>query len=81
MDSRVYTDADFSYAAYNKPYRGNAHQRRCIDGKVTGCGNCVGYCTYSEHEGFLTRELRKKHDCIGKACFYYRPKHSGRESA
>lgn len=47
------------------------YERRCIDGKITGCGNCVGYCQYSEHPGFLTAKQRDKHDCINKQCFYY----------
>ena len=50
------------------------HHRRCIDGKVTGCGNCVGYCQFREHPGYLTKELRKQHDCIKKGCNYYIPK-------
>ncbi len=50
------------------------HHRKCIDGKITGCGNCVGYCKYCEHPGYLTKDLRKKHDCIKKNCNYYVPK-------
>ena len=50
------------------------YNRRCIDGRITGCGNCVGYCQYSEHPGYLTKELRKQHNCINKKCFYYVPK-------
>lgn len=50
------------------------HRRRCIDGKITGCGNCVGFCKFNGHPGYLTKELRKKHDCIKKACHYYVPK-------
>ena len=50
------------------------HHRRCIDGKVTGCGNCVGYCKFHEHPGYLTKNLRKQHDCIKKGCNYYVPK-------
>lgn len=56
---------------------GNApspHHRRCIDGKITGCGKCVGYCRYSEHPGYLTSKHRNEHDCIRKKCFYYVPK-------
>ena len=30
------------------------YNRKCIDGSITGCGNCVGYCQYKEHPGFLT---------------------------
>lgn len=50
---------------------GLTHNRRLIDGKLTGCGNCVGYCQYSGHRGFLTKEQRKEHNCIGKGCDYY----------
>ncbi len=50
------------------------HHRRCIDGRITGCGNCVGYCSFRDHPGYLTKDLRKKHDCIKKACNYYVPK-------
>lgn len=50
------------------------HERRCIDGRITGCGNCVGYCKYCEHPGFLTQRQREQHDCINKQCRYYLPK-------
>ena len=50
------------------------HCRRCIDGKITGCGNCVGYCQFWGHPGYLTKELRKEHNCIKKGCNYYIPK-------
>ena len=50
------------------------HLRKCINGKFTGCGKCVGYCSYQIHPGFLTRELRKEHDCIKKGCYYYQSK-------
>lgn len=45
--------------------------RRCINGRITGSGKCVGYCTYDGHPGFLTNELCKAHSCIDKNCFYY----------
>lgn len=45
--------------------------RRCIDGRIRGCGKCVGYCKNVDHPGFLTRDQRKEHDCIGKGCHYY----------
>lgn len=54
---------------------GSGHNRRLIDGRVTGCGKCVGYCQYRNHSGFLTKEQRKEHDCLSKQCFYYVPKH------
>lgn len=50
------------------------YNRRLIDGTITGCGKCVGYCQYCEHPGFLTKELRKQHNCLGKECHYYVPK-------
>lgn len=50
---------------------GSIHHNKCIDGSVTGSGCCVGYCTFEEHPGFLTKELRKKHNCINKGCHYY----------
>lgn len=50
------------------------YNRRLIDGTITGCGKCVGYCQYCEHAGFLTREQRKQHNCLGKQCHYYVPK-------
>ena len=52
------------------------YNRKCIDGSITGCGNCVGYCQYKEPPGFLTAEQRAKHDCLKKGCFYYVPKPS-----
>jgi hypothetical protein len=51
---------------------------RCIDGRRTNCGNCVGYCRYAGHEGFLTRQQRKEHNCIVKRCDYYLPKPKNR---
>ncbi len=45
--------------------------RRCINGKITGCGKCVGFCKCDLHPGFLTRALRQKKNCIKKGCVYY----------
>ena len=64
----------FEYMTYEnveKKYGLKNHTRKCIDGIITSCGNCVGYCMYCEHSGFLTKELRKKHNCIGKQCHHY----------
>lgn len=61
------------YELYEKQ-SGSKYDRRCIDGRITGCGNCVGYCKYYEHPGFLTPKLQKQHNCLGKRCFYYLPK-------
>lgn len=58
----------YEYYESASPSRVN---RRCINGRITGSGKCVGYCTYDGHPGFLTKELRKEHNCIGKGCFYY----------
>lgn len=53
---------------------GSIHRNKCIDGSITGQSCCVGYCNFSEHRGFLTKSLRKQHDCIKKGCHYYIPK-------
>lgn len=53
---------------------GKGYDRRLIDGRITGCGKCVGFCQYHNHSGFLTKEQRKEHDCLRKQCFYYVPK-------
>ena len=64
-----------NYPVYDYSYFDNkqkqTHNRRTIDGSITGCGKCVGYCQFSEHSGFLTKEQRKEHNCIGKGCHYY----------
>lgn len=59
---------------------GDGHNRRCIDKRLTGSGKCVGYCQNPEHRGFLTRELRREHDCLGKKCFYYLQKPKRRQA-
>ena len=65
-----------TYDEYQKmeERHGDGYNRRCIDGKVTGCGKCVGYCKYAGHPGFLTENLRTAHNCIGNGCNYYLPK-------
>lgn len=78
--SRVIQEGDMyflgTYDDYDNNYHAGSfrHNRRCIDGSVTNSGNCVGYCTYCGHQGFITSALRKKHDCIHKGCNYYVPK-------
>ena len=62
-----------TYSNREKAY-GSPHHRKLIDGNRTGCGKCVGYCSFCEHPGYLTKELRKQHDCIKKGCHYYVPK-------
>ena len=54
-------------------------ERRRIDGRTTGCGNCTGYCKYAFHPGFLTKELEKEHCCIEKECFHYVPREKTKE--
>ena len=63
------TGAASRFASSGKP-----HIRKCIDGTITGCGKCVGYCRFRDHPGYLTKELRKDHDCIKKGCRYSEPK-------
>ena len=65
-----------SYEEYQKMEEryGEGYNRRCIDGKITGCGKCVGYCKYAGHPGFLTDQQRSEHNCIGNDCDYYLPK-------
>ena len=58
------------YSFLNEQH-GTNNNRRCIDGHVTGCNKCVGYCNFDEHPGFLTNKLRTKHKCIEKGCHYY----------
>ena len=48
----------------------DAH-RRCIDGRFTGSNKCVGYCDCYLHRGYLTKELRKQHNCLVKECGHY----------
>lgn len=69
----VYSSNESDYMSVERKQR-SPHRRRCIDGKTTGCGSCVGYCTFIEHPGYLTQQLRKTHNCIKKGCHYYRPK-------
>ena len=64
-----YSTATDRYALIEKQCMGN--ERKCINGRVTGSNKCVGYCQYEEHPGFLTKELRRQHDCIKKKCCYY----------
>lgn len=58
------------YSEYEK-HSPTTYTRKCIDGRITGCSNCIGYCQYEGHPGFLTAKHRKEHDCLGKDCFYY----------
>lgn len=69
----IYSTEDNRYVQYEMQSKSRIN-RRCIDGSFTGCGNCVGYCQYREHPGFLTQKQRKEHNCIDKQCHYYIPK-------
>lgn len=69
----VYSTGIVTYSSYESRMI-SPHHRKCIDGKITGCGNCVGYCQFRNHPGYLTKELRKMHDCVKKGCNYYVPK-------
>lgn len=60
--------------AYLDKAQGNDHRRRCIDGGITGRGNCVGYCQCNEHPGFLTARHCTEHQCKEKGCHYFMPK-------
>lgn len=70
MCGAVLTKENNLYAYYEGRSRSRIN-RICIDGRVTGCGKCVGYCQYSGHPGFLTKALRKQHNCISRNCHHY----------
>ncbi len=65
-----YTGAYEEYQKMEEQY-GKGYNRTCIDGRITGCGKCVGFCGYEGHPGFLTATQRISHNCIGKECKYY----------
>ena len=67
-DPKLDPHSDYSY--YEEKCR-NSRNRRCIDGLITGSGNCIGYCMYDVHSGFLIKELREAHNCIENGCYYY----------
>lgn len=58
------------YNTYDAKYT-STFNRPCIDGKISGCGKCVAYCSYEGHPGFLTDELQKKKNCIEKGCRHF----------
>lgn len=70
MENLVYSSARNVYEEYEKASP-SAYTRKSITGAVIGCNKCIGYCKYHGHPGFLTVDQRKKHNCIGKECFYY----------
>lgn len=69
MESFIYSTCEDEYEQFEK--RCKNHERRCIDGRLTGSNKCVGYCKFEGHPGFLTKELRKRYNCLGKGCNYY----------
>lgn len=70
LNKLVYSTDKNRYSQYEKRSP-SKYTRKCIDGTITGCGNCVGYCQYNQHPGFLTADMRKEHNCVGKGCDYY----------
>lgn len=44
---------------------------KCIDGNWRYYKNCIGYCNYCIHKGFLTVKLYDKHKCFEKNCPYF----------
>ena len=72
-ENLFYVTENCLYTRYEEQSKSRIN-RRCIDGSLTGCGNCVGYCQYREHPGFLTKKQRQEHNCINKQCHYYVPK-------
>ncbi|MCL2665756.1 MAG: hypothetical protein FWE82_09090 [Defluviitaleaceae bacterium] len=66
-------DATADYSAIDAKQK-SAHSRLCTDGSTTGSNNCVAYCNYESHPGFLTDKLRLKHECLHKRCVNYLPK-------
>lgn len=79
MSKTVYSTSVSKYSMYEKQNL-SRYNRRCIDNTITGCGNCVGYCQYIGHPGFLTKDLRDKHNCIEKQCFHYIHKTKNKKS-
>jgi len=69
--SKPYSSSKVAFYSQLERRCRSKYERVCINGKTTGCGNCVGFCTYTGHPGFLTEKLRADHDCIAKGCFYY----------
>lgn len=48
-------NSGYDYSSLDRK-QNHTHNRRTIDGSITGCGKCVGYCQFSDHSGFLTKE-------------------------
>ena len=76
----VFSVASIDFFSSIEKNQHSPHRRICIDGRITGSGNTVGYCRFKEHPGYLTKALRKEHDCVKKGCYYYSPKSKAKES-
>lgn len=71
MKERIFYSSEWlSYEAIEQHYK-SSFNRKCINGKIVGRTKCVGYCHYDGHPGYLTADLRKKHNCLGKDCAHY----------
>lgn len=70
MEQVVYSTVINRYEYYEKNSP-SVYARKSIDGSIVGCSNCVGFCQFEGHPGFLTKKQRKQHNCINKKCFYY----------
>lgn len=73
MNTVVYSTDTVAYNYFGSFSR-ERHNVRCIDGSITGCGKCVGYCKFNDHPGYLTKKMRQEHDCVKKGCHYYKSK-------
>jgi len=71
MERTYFTSTEKMYSVFEEHNSPSEYTRRCINGNIVGCNKCVGYCQYDGHPGFLTKQQRQQHDCIGKECRYY----------
>ena len=69
MDVVIYSSFENRFSPFEKSFIN--HTGKCIDGRITGSNKCIGYCQYEGHPGFLTKELRKEHNCVKKGCYHY----------
>ncbi len=67
------TDDTNSYGYYLEHY-GTKYEKPAFNGKTVGTNKCVGFCRYNGHRGFITKDLRKQHNCCKKGCAFYVPK-------
>lgn len=68
MEQVVYSTVINRYEYYEKSSP-SVYARKSIDGSIVGCSNCVGFCQFEGHPGFLTKKQRKQHNCISKKMF------------